>query len=140
MTDELELGPDAPPTVELHPHRVHVKGGAIAHDRAKVRTYDPERARKGAKPSGEDVTPARNVTRVLADGSVEVAQLPEVRIPYWLIDSPTATYVGPTHCPDCGLGVRSRGADTICNRLPDDVKTRACHEGCLVACGVKSDG
>jgi hypothetical protein len=50
-------------------------------------------------------------------------------------------YIGPTHCPDCGLGLTSRGFDFVCPRLNADAKPKACHEGCIIACGLRpSDG
>lgn len=44
-------------------------------------------------------------------------------------------YVGAWECPDCGLGLISRGDDMICIRLARDTKVKGCHLGCLVACG-----
>lgn len=138
MTDELDLPAEAGAPA-LKPHRVHVKG-AIVVDRAKVQTYDQARAPKGAKAAGEDVIEARRVIKPLEDGSLEVVEIPETRVPWWLIDSPTTSYTGPDDCPDCGLGLWSRGADMVCARLAADVKIHGCHKGCIVACGVKTDG
>jgi len=46
------------------------------------------------------------------------------------------SYVGPLHCPDCGKGLRSRAdGSLICQALSRDEPTKACHEGCIVACG-----
>lgn len=139
MTDVIE-----PPV--LHPHAVHIAEPRFAVDDAKVKTYDPARAAK-AKPDGEDVIPAKKVMRLVDDGSFEVTDVPEVRHPYWLIDNPTRRYLGPVDCPDCAQlhpdvdgprGLGSRGFDMVCIRLGNGEPTKACHEGCIVACGIES--
>lgn len=45
-------------------------------------------------------------------------------------------YVGSTDCPDCTRGLGSRGWDMICQRLDAETALQACHEGCVIACGV----
>lgn len=45
-------------------------------------------------------------------------------------------YAGSTDCPDCTRGLSSRGFDMICQRLSRTTALQACHEGCVIACGV----
>lgn len=124
-------------TITLTPHPVHVEGERFETDDAAVKSYDPARAPAGALPDGQDVTPEHQVVRLNADGSTDLVTVPEVRIPYWMIDNATRTYVGPASCPDCGTGLRSRGHDMICLQLPLDTSVQGDHEGCLVACGIE---
>lgn len=120
---------------ELRPHAVHTKN-AIQRTTTKVRTYDPERG-GGGPPEGEDVHPAYD--RFVPDGDgFRTERVPEARDPYWEIDDTTTIYTGPTDCPDCGLGLASRGDDMVCVRIGTftAVDVTACHEGCIIACGV----
>jgi hypothetical protein len=105
-----------PPPPAVHPHKVHVAGGAIKTVTSTVRTFDQARAPDGAPVAGE------------LEGN-----------PYWEIDDVTSTYAGPRSCPDCGLGLRSDGTAMTCSRLEPGAMA-ACHPGCTVACGVTSDG
>lgn len=153
MTEELTAA--APPV--LHPHAVHIEGPRYETDTEKVQTFDPAWAPKGAKPDGENVIPAKWAIRPRDDGTIEVvAEVPEIREPYWLIDHPSRHYLGPSACPDCSplagtviegrdgpepfpgpFGLSSRGWDFVCMRLGNAESTKACHEGCIVACGIE---
>lgn len=123
-----------PEIVTLHPHAVHT-AKRFEVDDTPVRTYDTARS-DHVDADGEDVTPVHRVMRVVGE-DVQIIDVPEARQPYWLIANPTRRYIGPTDCPDCGMGLSSRGTDFVCSRLGNDELVSGCHEGCLVACGIE---